>query len=169
MAILAAGSLQNVYASLDRYCQEQLSDAAGLSVKLHGVRRFVPPTDAPWVEIAYNFLGMQAQHHRQIYEGVVGTSRIGHLQVSIFQRARIFAQRYTTAQARDTVVAAFPEGSIIEVYGYSDVLPDMEPAIVGAIVLHETTEQVLDDGMESGVTQHVLTIQTRYLEHFTRA
>src|SRR3990167_6623377 len=175
MAVLAAGSLTNVYASLDAYCTTQLIDAAGLSVKLHGVRRFVVPVDAPWVEVSYAFLGLQSQHVRQMYSrtpqtpmDVYGTARSGQLQLDIFQRARIFTQRYTTAAARDIVVGAFPEGSMIEIYDYTGVPPDTPPAGVGVIILDGLTETVEDSGMESGVTHHVLQIATRYLEHFTR-
>lgn len=175
MAVLAAGSLQNVYASLDRYCQEQLVDGAGLTVKLHGIRRFIVPVDAPWVEISYAFLGLSQQHVRQMYSrvpgmpmDVVGTARSGHLQVDVFQRARVFTQRYTTAVARDIVVGAFPEGGLIEIYNYSEILPDMHPTGVGVIIVDGITESVLDTGIESGVTQHNLQIATRYLEHFTR-
>jgi hypothetical protein len=175
MAVLAAGSLANVYASLDAYCTTHLIDSAGLAVKLHGVRRFIVPVDAPWVEVSYAFLGLQSQHVRQMYSrtpgmpmDVYGTARSGQLQVDIFQRARIFIQRYTTAAARDIVVGAFPEGSLIEIYDYAGVPPDTAPDSVGVIILDGLTETVEDMGMESGVTHHVIQVQTRYLEHFTR-
>ena len=176
MALLAAGSLTNVYASLDRYIQEKLIDGAGLSVKTHGTRRFVPPADAPWVEVMYNFLCLTQQHVRQMYSrvplqpmDVYGTARSGHIQCNVFQRARQFTTRYVTALARDIVVGAFPEGGLIQIFDYSDALPDTEPNGVGVIIMDGLTETVTDVGMESGITQHTIMIQTRYLEHFTRS
>lgn len=169
MALLAAGSLANVYQSLDKHIQMTLIDDAGLSVQLHGVRRFVPPGDAAWVTVHYDFLGLQAQHRRQLYGSVFATERLGYLQLNVFQRARIFTQRYTTAAARDTVVGAFPEGSIIEIYDYTGALPDTEPAGAGVLIVDETTETVADTGLESGLIQHVIQVATRYLEHYTRS
>lgn len=174
MALLAEGSLTNVYASIDRYLQEQFVDAATMQVRFHGERRFVPPTDAPWLEAHYTFLGLQQSYLRQIRglptgEDVFGVHRIGHLQLNIFQRARVFTTRYTTAVARDLVVSAFPEAGMIGIYDYANQAPDSAAAQVGVLILNGLQEHVQDDGYRSGVIQHVLLVQTRYIEQYTRA
>ena len=168
MALLAAGRLENVYRSLDTYLQTQLIDGAGLVVRLHGTRRFVPPVDAPWVEVAYDFLGLRSAFRRQIGGSVFATERQGTLQLDIFQRARVFTTRYTTAAARDLVVAAFPEGHLIPVYDIAGAAPDTPYIHVGTLALDDLQEHVQDTGLRSGVVQHVLQVATRYLEHFTR-
>ena len=168
MAVLAAGSLTNVYGSLDIYCQANLADEAGLTVRLHGVSRFVPPVDDAWVEVHYDFLGLQGAFRRQVGRGQLATERQGFLQCDIFQRARVFTTRYTTAAARDLVVAAFPEGGIITIYDVTGAAPDTPYEAVGALIVDGLQEHVQDTGLRSGVIQHVVQIQTRYLEHFTR-
>ena len=110
MALLDAGSLVNVHGSLDRYLTEYLG--ADLVIRLHGVRRFIPPVDDPWVEVHYDFLGLQSEYRRQTgrwHEAALvhATERQGNLQLNIYQRARLWATRYTTATARDLVMAAF--------------------------------------------------------------
>lgn len=168
MALLAPGLLENVYLSLDAYVTAKLVTEGGLSVRPHGVRRFIPPTDAPWVEVHYNFLGLQSEHVRQIGGSLLGTHRSGHVQCNLYQRARVYAQRYTTAHARDHVVAAFPEGHLAPVYDYAGTLPDGEPVQVGCLLFDGLTEHVADTGQRSGLIQHVVQIATRYLEQFTR-
>lgn len=168
MAVLAAGSLQNVYASLDLYLQAKLVTSAGLSVRLHGMRRFIPPVDDPWVEAHYDFLGLQSAFRRQVTRGALATERQGHVQLDIFQRVRVFTTHYTTAVARDRVVAAFPEGAILKIYDVAGVGIDQPYVEVGALILDEITEHVADTGQKSGMIQHVLLVATRYLEQFTR-
>ena len=168
MPVLDAGSLVNVYGSLDTYITLRLALEAGLSVRLHGSRRFVPPIDDPWVEIHYDFLGLQSTFRRQTGryaddQLVQATERQGNLQCNIYQRARFWATRYTTATARDVVMGAFPEGTVIHIYangGTGDV--------VGALILDGAQEHVQDQGMQSGLIEHVIQIRTRYLEHFIR-
>lgn len=168
MALLAAGTLTNVYGSLDAYLQAQLVDGAGLAVRLHGVRRFIPPVDTPWVEAHYEFLGLQESFRRQIGGSIFATERQGYLQLNIYQRARVFTTRYTTAVARDLVVAAFPDGGIVPILNVTDATPDVPGVAVGALILDGLQEHVQDTGLRSGVIQHVVQVQTRYLEHFTR-
>ena len=168
MAVLVAGSLQNVYASLDLYLQTTLIVGAGLAVRLHGTRRFVPPVDTPWVETHYDFLGLQSTFRRQVTRGALATERQGHLQLDIFQRARIFTTRYTTAAVRDRVMDAFPEGHIVPIYDIAGAGVDLPYVEVGAMILDATTEHVADTGQKSGVIQHVMQVATRYLEQFTR-
>lgn len=170
MALLAAGSLENVYASLDLYLQTSLVDAAGvpLALRLHGVRRFVPPVDAPWVEAHYDFLGLTADFQRQIGGSVFGTHRRGFLQLNLYQRARVFTTRYLTAGMRDLVMSAFPDGGVIPIYDVSQPDALLTLNAVGSFILDGVQEHVQDTGQQSGVIQHVLQIATRYLEHFTR-
>ena len=168
MALLAAGSLGNVYASLDLYLQTRLMDGAGLAVRLHGVRRFVPPIDDPWVETHYDFLGLQSDFRRQIGAGVLATERQGYVQLNVYQRARVFTTRYTTAAARDLVVAAFPEGGLVPIYDVSGAVPDTPYTEAGVLILDGIQEHVQDTGIRSGIIQHVVQVVTRYLEHFTR-
>ena len=168
MALLAGGKLDNVYASLDRYVTIQLVDSAGFAVRLHGVRRFVPPVDDPWIECHYDFLGLQESFRRQIGGGAFGVERQGYLQLNCYQRTRVFTQRYTTARMRDTVVGAFPEGSFIPVYDFAGEAPDTPPEEVALVVIDGLQEHVQDTGLRSGIMQHVLQVRTRYLEHFTR-
>lgn len=173
MALLAEGALANVYASLDRYLAEQFIETALLVVRLHGVRRFVPPVDAPWLEAHYAFLGLQGHYRRQIRglsggEDVFGIHRDGYLQLNLFQRARIFTQRYTTAAGRDVVVNAFPEAGMIGIFDYVNQIPDTTPVRIGVLQWNGITEACVDDGYQSGVTQHMLQVQTRYLEQYTR-
>ena len=165
MALLAAGSLANVYASLDLYLQTSLVDAQGqpIALRLHGVRRFVPPVDAPWVEAHYEFLGLTGDFQRQVGGGIFGTHRRGFLQLDLYQRARVFTTRYVTAGMRDLVVAAFPEGGIVPIYDLSGTLLE-----VGSLILDGIQEHVQDTGQQSGIIQHVLQVGTRYLEEFTR-
>jgi hypothetical protein len=174
MAILAAGLLQNVYASIDAYLLANLLDDDGvtLSIRLHGVRRFVPPTDDPWIESHYDFLGLQSQYMRQMGyrdgENVHSTQRRGILQLNIYQRARVFTTRYTTAAVRDLVVTAFPEGHLMQIYDYAHEVPGVEPESVGRLVFDGLTDQVLDTGMRSGLIEHLVQVNTRYLEPYTR-
>ena len=169
MALTTAGSLVNVYAAWDTYLTAQLVTAGGLSVRLHGVRRFIPPVDDPWVEAHYQFLGAGGQYQRQIGPSLYGTERHGFLQLNLFQRARVYTTRYTIASARDRVVAAFPEGGIVLVY--DDASADINGVApqVAVIIIDELTEQSQDDGKYTGVMQHVITVATRYLEEYTRA
>ena len=179
MALLTAGALENIYAALDTYLTQELVVTAGLSVRLHGVRRFVPPVDAPWIEAHYGFMGLQSQFLRQTGgtlpsvrlpgydESVYGTERRGHLQLNCFQRARFFSTRYTTAHMRDVVVNAFPDGAILPVYDVT-VPHDAGDPLVGNVIVSDTTEQVIDDGMRSGLIQHTIEVQTRYIERYTR-
>ena len=168
MALLAAGSLQNVYAALDAHITAQLVTEAGLTVRLHGERRFIPHTDAAWVEVHYDFLGLQSDFRRQTgrYADealIYATERQGNLQLNIYQRARVWATRYTTAEARDAVIAAFPEGGLIPIpdsVGGTDAQ--------GMLILDGTQEHVQDTGIQSGIIQHVIQVKTRYLEHYTR-
>ena len=179
MALLSTGSLENVYSALDTYLTEELVTKAGLSLRLHGTRRFIPPVDDPWIEAHYDFLGLQSQFLRQTGgdlpnartpgydEAIYGTFRIGELQLNAYQRARVFRQRYTTARMRDIIVNAFPDSRIIPVYDVASH-SDTGAARVGNIICSGVpTEQVLDDGMRSGVIQHVLRVQTRYIERYT--
>lgn len=165
MTILSAGSLANVYASLDAYLTATLSPV--ITVRLHGVRRFIPPVDDPWVEVHYDFLGLQSEFRRQTGRWaddqlIQATERQGNLQLNIYQRARVWATRYTTASARDLVMAAFPEGKVLHIYDSDGI------AIVGALICDGTQEHVQDHGMMSGLVQHVIQVRTRYLEHYTR-
>jgi hypothetical protein len=169
MALLAAGSLTNVYASLDLYLQSQLVTTAGLTVRLHGVRRFVPPIDTPWVEAHYDFLGLQQVFQRHAGAGQFATDRQGYLQLNIFQRMLVFPQRYTTAAARDLVIAAFPEGGLLPIYDVAGAAPNSDPVQVGDMIIDGTKEHVIDTGIRGPVTQHVVQVDTRYLEFFTRA
>ena len=168
MALLAAGSLENVYYALDTYLHTHLVLAAGLDVRLHGVRRFIPPVDAPWIEAHYDFLGLQSDFRRQTgrYADdalIYATERQGNLQLNIYQRARLWSTRYTTAAARDAVIAAFPEAGLIPI-------PDSTGGTdaQGMLILDGCQEHVQDTGIQSGIIQHVVQIKTRYLEHYTR-
>jgi hypothetical protein len=140
----------------------------GLTLRLHGTRRFIPPVDDPWVELHYDFLGLQSEFRRQTGRWnddklIQATERQGNLQCNIYQRARQWATRYTTATARDLVMSAFPEGTVIHIYAESGT-----GAEVGALILDGSQEHVQDQGMQSGLIEHVIQIRTRYLEHFTR-
>jgi hypothetical protein len=178
VAILAA-SLANVYASLDAYLMAHLVDAQGLplALRLHGVRRFVPPTEDPWVEVHYDFLGLGSTFKnlagRRI-EGIrpqpVAVERTGYLQINCYQRARIFSTRYTTAAVCDLVSDVFVEGSLIPVYDWSAVTESGgEPRQEAVLVCDGTKSHVADSGMQSGVIQHVIECATRYWEISTRA
>ena len=168
MALTTAGSLVNVYAAWDTYLTAQLITTGGLSVRLHGVRRFIPPADDPWVEAHYQFLGVQSQYQRHVGPSLYGTERHGFLQLTLFQRARVSTTRYTIAAARDRVVTAFPEGGIVPVY--DDASADINGVApqVAVIILDGLNEQSQDDGKYTGVMQHVVTVATRYLEEYTR-
>ncbi len=179
MPLLAQGKLQNIYDGLDRWLTAELTTKTGLMVRAHGVRRFVPPVDDPWVEAHYDFLGMQSQFLRQAGgtrdtgrfpgydDAVYATERRGQLQLNLFQRARFFATRYVTAIARDKVVAAFPDGTVIPIYDVASG-GDTGAPLAGNIITSDITEHVLDDGLRSGLIQHVVLIDTRYLELYTR-
>lgn len=170
MAILS-GSLANVYASLDQYLTANLlfSDGAAVPLRLHGVRRFVPPATAPWIEAHYDFLGLNSVFMNRV--GVTGggvpriaTQREGYLQLNCYQRARSFSTRYTTSMIRDLVIGAFPEGEIITILDY---VGTQEPD--GSLIIDGTQDHVADNGLHSGVVQHVVQVSMRYLEIFTRS
>lgn len=179
MAILAA-SLQNVYQSIDAYLAEHLvaADGAAIALRLHGVRRFVPPPEAPWVEAHYDFLGLEDIFHRDAGLDITSgrillsrqvTERRGYLQLNGYQRARHFAQRYTTAVLRDAIAQAFPEGGFLPIYNYAQVSePDIPLEREAMLILDGLTENVVDNGLYSGVIQAVFRIQTRYNEEFSR-
>jgi hypothetical protein len=144
-----------------------------MAIREHGQRRFVPPPVDPWIEVHYDFLALTTNFRNRLTgtssgQAVIATERAGHLQLSIFQRARIFTQRYTVAPARDLVVAAFPEGGIIDILDYSstDAPPTYAPE--GQIVIDGVKEHQIDDGLRSGVLQYVVQVETKYLELFTR-
>ena len=171
MTLLARGSLVNVYASLDAYLTQVLvtppPDGPGLTVNLPGVRHFNPPIDDPWVVPYYDFLGLQNQYMHLANATQYVTERQGYLQLNIYQRARIWTQRYLTASARDQVVNAFPDGKIIVIYDYSN-LDNPEPDDVGYFHVDGLKEHVQDSGLKSGVIQHIVQVSTRYFEYFTR-
>ena len=180
MPLLAAGKLQNIYAALDLWLATELTTNAGLIVRDHGVRRFVPPTDDPWVEAHYDFLGLQSQFLRQAGgtrdsirspgydESVYAIERRGQLQLNIYQRARTFTTRYTTVVARDKVVSAFPDGAVIPVYDVASGVSEGIPLAGNILCDGVEGESVVDDGMRSGLTQHAVMVATRYLELYTR-
>ena len=174
MALLVGGLLQNVYLSLDVYLAVNLLDVDGIPIAIHqhGIRRFVPPVDAPWIETHYDFLGIQSDYRRQMGSiagvSIHSTERRGYLQLNIYQRARIFTQRYTTAATRDLVVAALPEGHCIAIRDYVHAVGDVVPDDVGVLILDGVTEHVIDTGFQSGMTQHLVECVTHYLEPFTR-
>lgn len=170
MSILA-GSLTNIYQSLDAYLTANLlfSDGAAVPLRPHGVRRFVPPVTAPWVEAHYDFLGLNSVFMNRV--GVTGagvpriaTERQGYLQLNCYQRARSFATRYTTGTIRDIVIGIFPEGEIITIWDYAGT---QEPD--GSLIIDESKEHVADNGLHSGIIQHVIQVSMRYLEIFTRS
>ena len=169
MALTTAGSLVNVYAAWDTYLTAQLITASGLSVRLHGVRRFIPPVDDPWVEAHYQFLGVQSQYQRQVGPSLYGTERHGFLQLNLFQRARVYTTRYTIASARDQVVTTFPEGALIPVYDTASADVQGVAPQVAVIVLDGIREESPDDGKHTSIMQHVVLVATRYLEEFTRS
>lgn len=165
MALLDAGSLVNVYNSLDRYLETRLGSV--ITLRLHGTRRFVPPVDDPWLEAHYDFLGLQSEYRRQTGRWsdmalVHATERQGNLQLNLYQRARLWATRYTTAAMRDLVMAQFPEGGLVQIV---DLTTEEN---VGMLVLDGSQEHVQDHGMQSGLIQHVIQIRTRYLEQYTQ-
>lgn len=179
MALLG-GSLQNVYLSIDKYLQENLvnTDGTPITVRLHGVRRFVPPVEDPWVEAHYEFLGNDQVFHRNAGPSIstgngfldrLSTERRGQLQLNLYQRARVFAQRYVTSMIRDLVIDAFPDGGILPIYNYAQVSEPATPLAQESLLIFDgVTEQVLDTALNSSVIEHVLTIQTRYFEEYTR-
>jgi hypothetical protein len=166
---LVAASLAHVYSAIDSYLAAQLvmADGTPVVVKLHGVRRFVPPSDAPWVEAHYDFLGLQQTFRnrtgQQVASGaMVATERQGYLQLNCYQRARVFAQRYTAALVRDVVIGAFPDGEQIP------ILDDI--GVPEAVLRFDgTQEHQLDTGSQSGVIQMVIQVMTRYWELATRS
>lgn len=173
---IVAGTLDSIYASLDTYLQDHLryADGSPVALKLHGVRRFVPPPDAAWVEVYYSFLGLQQRFMNRLTRTATGvpliaTERSGYLQLSIFQRARVFSRRYTLAAARDLVVGLFPDGEVLTIRDYStdDAPPSLEP--LGSLMFDGVQEHTLDLGQMSGLQQHVVQIATRYLEIASRS
>jgi len=167
MEVLAHGNLVNIYGSLDAYIENALGNA--ITIRFHGVRRFIPPVDDPWLEVHYDFLGLQSEFRRQTGRWnddklIQATERQGNLQLNVYQRARVWATRYTTAAARDLVMGAFPEGLVMNVYDYSR----LHGPRVGSLIFDGSQEHVQDQGMQSGLIQHVIQIRTRYLEMFTR-
>lgn len=170
MAIIA-NSLANVYASLDAYLQANLlfADLSPIPLQLHGVRRFLHNFDLPWVEAHYDFLTLGAtfmnRAGQQAALPIIGSMRSGYLQLNAFQRARTFSQRYTTASIRDVIVGAFPDGEIMPVYDYVGSSMVQE----GSFIFDGTKDHVMDTGYHSGIVQHVVQIETRYLELYTRS
>src|SRR6266853_6133377 len=164
---ILSGSLQNVYQSLDVYLTANLlfSDGSPISIRLHGIRRFIPPQTLPWVEAHYDFLGLNDTFMNRV--GMTGagvpriaTQREGYLQLNCFQSARSFTTRYTTSMMRDLVVGQFLDGELIDIHDYSTDPPGQD----GWIVVDGVKDHVVDTGLHSGVIQHVVQIATRYLE-----
>lgn len=169
---IVSGSLANVYASLDAYLQASLlfSDGSAIALRLHGVRRFVPPATDPWIEVHYDFLGLNSVFMNRVGLTGAGMPRIaserqGYLQLNCYQRARAFATRYTTAVIRDITIGAFPEGELIAVCDYTTDPPTPD----GWIVADGIQDHVADTGLHSGIVQHVIQVKTRYLEISTRS
>lgn len=173
MAILAAG-LINVYLSIDAYLTANMVNADGSSIalRLHGVRRFVPPTSDPWIEAHYDFLGLQNTFKNRDGMGtgppILASEKSGYLQLNLYQRALTFAQRYVTSVIRDTVVAAFPEGGLIPVLHYDGLIAGETPDKEGFVIIDGVQEHVVDTAIHSGVIQHIVQVQTRYIELYSR-
>ena len=173
MAILAAG-LINVYLSIDAYLTANMvnADGSAISLRLHGVRRFVPPTSDPWIEAHYDFLGLQNEFRNRDGMGtgvpILATEKSGYLQLNLYQRAINFTQRYLTSTIRDTVVAVFPEGGLIPIAHYDGLAFEGTPAPEGWVVIDGVQEHVQDTAIHSGVIQHILRIATRYIELYSR-
>ena len=96
MTLLARGSLVNIYASLDQYLLATLAadvgdGGAGLALHMHGVRQFFPPVDAPWVQVHYDFLGLQSEYFHLANATDYAREPQGYLQLNIYQRAREWA------------------------------------------------------------------------------
>ena len=175
MAIVAA-NLENIYASLDQYLADHLlfSDGSPVALRLHGVRRFIPPVDLPWIEAHYDFLGLQNRFANRVSRTSAGLAVLarepsGYLQLNCYQRARSFATRYLLASTRDLIVGAFPEGELIEIRGYESTNTPATMEIEGHIVIDGIQEHHIDTGINSGVVQYVVQIKTRYLELYTRS
>ena len=173
---IVASSLTNVYASLDAYLTSTLffTDGAPVPLRLHGVRRFIPPVDLPWIEAHYDFLGLQTSFRNRLTRTSAGlniavSERQGYLQLNGYLRARRYGDRYTTALIRDILVGAFPEGELIPVLNYASTNAPPTYEQEGAIVLDGTQEHVLDTGINSGIMQVVVQVTTRYLELYTRS
>ena len=176
MALLPPGLMENVYASLDVYLAAQLTDN-GLTVRNHAERRFIPPADDPWVEAHYDSLGLWGDYRHRVTSTdlgarVFGVDRCGYLQLNIYRRARTFASRYLLGAPRDLVVSAFPEGGHIALYDYANAVigpsGEIEPDLVGAILIDSIQEHTQDMGYRSAVMQHIVQIYLHWLEHFTR-
>jgi len=177
MALLPAGLMENVYASLDRYLTEQLVTAGGLTLRGHAERRFIPPVDDPWVEAHYDYLGLWGEYRHRITSTdlgarVYGVDRNGYLQLNIYRRARTFATRYLLGRPRDVVVSAFPEGGQIALYDYAHAVVgpsgSIEPELVGAIIVDYVQEHTQDTGYRTACMQHIVQVYMHWLEHFTR-
>ena len=172
MAILATGTLHNVYHSLDAYVTAAVVTAMGLALRLHGTRRFVPPATDPWVEVDYSFLTLTRVFQRQVGGGYLGTEVIGPLSVGLYRQARVYTTDYTRdlAATRDTLLSHFPESGLIPLYDYSQVsgTPPSEAPQVAALYIDTITEQLLDNGAVSGVVTWEIRPTLRYLEEYTR-
>lgn len=175
MAIVS-NSLENIYLSLDAFLQANLryADNSPVALHLHGVRRFIPPVDLPWVEAHYDFLGLQSEFRGRVSptstgRWVVAREPSGYLQLNCYQRARRYADRYTTAAIRDIVIGAFPEGELVEVRDYETTNTPATMELEGWVVVDGIQEHTVDSGINSGVVQCVIQIKVRYLELSTRS
>ena len=158
MTINVAGLLDNVQQSLDAYL-----GALGYAVHQHGVRRFVPPTTEAWIKVRYDLLQTTRQFYRQVSLTEVGDEVRGTLELTLCQHARTFTQRYTLAAVRDAVMAALTPSDIVPINDYTG-----GGAQVGVLLLYTVSERLLDDGGESGLVQHSMSVETRYIEAATQ-
>ena len=173
---IVAGTLVNVYTSLDAYLQTHLvyADSTPVSLRLHGQRRFVPPPDDPWVEAHYEFLELQSQFMNRLTRtstgiSIIGTERLGYIQFNCYQRARIFSARYTTAMIRDLVMGIFGDGENIPIYDYAHIDINPTPELQGGLLIDGSQAHVQDMALYSGVTQVVIQVYVRWIELYTRS
>lgn len=161
MALNAAGTLVNLYYSLDLHLDAL--EGLGYPVHRHGMRRFVPPATGAWVRARFDLLPLERRFYRQVSNTEVGDELRGMLDLIVAEHARTFTQRYTLAAARDTVVALFPPSGTLPIRESGG---DEHPQ-VGTLYLDTLGERLLDDGARSGLVQHSISVSVRYLAAYS--
>lgn len=160
MALTSASLLENVFASLDDFLGSAVSDTEGFPVQKHGVVRFVPPASSAWVVAQYHLLAQSRVHFRQMAAGYVGDEVQGTVELTLVEPRRSYSSTITVVSARDAVLAYFPVGGLIPIL---DFVSGSETQI-GSLWITSRNERTLDDGAETGLVQHSVSIETRYLE-----
>lgn len=148
--------------SLTAWIETHLRTAAGLTV-FYAMQPIATRPDE-WVHVDY-LLGMRRDFGRQVDRTQHGSWVHGTVQLSVCKKRTSITNLTNMAGLRDKVLAAFQIGQSIPLQDYAAV----GTPTIGIFAVTNVTENLVDDGLESGVMVLVLSIEVSYMEAYTYA